>query len=101
MKLELSRQIFEKYANMKFHENPSSECRVVSSGRREGQTDMTTLTVAFRLSANWPKNSIGLFFVKTDETDVIFWSADDRWELQKFRTKELRDKGAKFAVTVV
>jgi hypothetical protein len=24
MKLEFSRQIFEKYSNMKFHENPSS-----------------------------------------------------------------------------
>jgi len=30
MKLESSRQIFEKYSNMKFHKNPSSEC---------GQTD--------------------------------------------------------------
>jgi len=30
MKLEFSRQSFEKYTNIKFHENPSSESRVVS-----------------------------------------------------------------------
>jgi len=66
---------------MKFHENPSSGCRVVSSGRTEGQTDMTKLIVAFRVSAISPKNSVGLFFIKTDQTDVIFWSADERWEL--------------------
>ena len=33
-----SRQIFEKYSNMKFYENPSSESRIVSSGRTDGQT---------------------------------------------------------------
>ena len=69
--------------------------------RTNRQTDMTKLIVAFRISVNSPKNSMGLFFIETGETDVIFWSADDTWELQKFRTKELRDKGAEFAVTVV
>jgi len=29
IKLEFSRQIFEKYSNTKFHENPSSGSRVV------------------------------------------------------------------------
>ena len=37
MDLEFSRQIFEKYPNMKFHENPSIEKRVVACG----QTDVT------------------------------------------------------------
>jgi hypothetical protein len=50
MKLVFSRQIFEKYSNIKFHENPSSGSRVVPSGR----TDMK-LTVAFRNFANAPK----------------------------------------------
>jgi hypothetical protein len=36
MKLDFSRQIFKKYSNTKFHENPSSESRVVPGGR---QTD--------------------------------------------------------------
>jgi len=36
MKLEFSRQIFEKYLNIKFHENPSSCCRVIPCGRTEG-----------------------------------------------------------------
>jgi len=37
MKLELSRQIFEKYSYIKFHENAFIVIRVVSCGQR--QTD--------------------------------------------------------------
>jgi hypothetical protein len=43
MKLEFSQQIFLKYLNIEFCENPSSGSRVVPCGR----TDMTTLIVAF------------------------------------------------------
>ena len=36
MKLEFSRQIFDKYENAKFHENPSSGSQVVAAdGRRD------------------------------------------------------------------
>jgi len=35
MKLEFSRNIFEKYSNTKFHENLSSGSRVVLCGRTE------------------------------------------------------------------
>jgi len=45
MKLEFSRQVFEKYTNIKYHENPSSGSRVVPCGR----TDVTKLTVAFAI----------------------------------------------------
>ena len=38
IQLEFLRQIFEKYSNMKFHENPSSGSRVVPSGQTDGQT---------------------------------------------------------------
>ena len=41
MKLEFSRQIFEKVSNIKFHQNPSSG-------------NMTKLIVAFRNFANAP-----------------------------------------------
>jgi len=51
MKLEFSRQIFEKYSNILFYENPSSGSRVVpcvrTDGRTDRQTDTTKLTVAF------------------------------------------------------
>jgi hypothetical protein len=65
MKLEFSRQIFEKYSNIKFHENPSGGSRVVQRGWAGGQTnrqtygrtDMTKLTVAFSKSANAPKTT--------------------------------------------
>jgi len=38
MKLEFSEQIFEKYSNLKFQENPSSGIRLVSCGRTDRQT---------------------------------------------------------------
>jgi hypothetical protein len=53
MKLEFSRQIFEKYSNIKFHENPSSGSRIVSCG----WTDMANLVVTFRSFANAPNES--------------------------------------------
>ena len=54
MKLEFSQQLCEKYSNTKFHENLSNGSGAVPSG----QTDMTKITVAFRISANRPKNHI-------------------------------------------
>ena len=52
MKLEFSRQSFEKYSYTKFHENPSSGSPVVHA---DGRTDMTKLIDAFRNFANSPK----------------------------------------------
>jgi len=37
MKLELSRQSFEKYLSIKLHEYPSSGSRVVPCGQTDGQ----------------------------------------------------------------
>jgi hypothetical protein len=37
MKRDLLRQIFDKYSNTKFHENPSCGSRVVASGRTDGR----------------------------------------------------------------
>jgi hypothetical protein len=50
MKFELSRQILEKYSNIKFHEKPSSGSRVVPSGVK-----MAKLTFAFRNLGLAPK----------------------------------------------
>ena len=57
MKLQLPWQIFEKYSNTKFHENPSSGGRVVPCGLTDGQTDTTKIIVAYRNFAIAPKNS--------------------------------------------
>jgi len=39
-RLKLSRQIFEKYSNIKFHENPFSGAEFLhADGRTDGQTD--------------------------------------------------------------
>jgi hypothetical protein len=48
MKLEFSRQIFEKFSNIKFHENPSNGTRVVRLFRR---TDGQTWRIKYSLSA--------------------------------------------------
>ena len=41
-KLEFSGEFFEKYSNIKFHENPSSGRRVFPCGRTDRQTDGQT-----------------------------------------------------------
>ena len=53
MKLEFSRQFLKKkHSNIKFHENPSSESRVVPSG----QMDITKLIADFCNFAKAPKS---------------------------------------------
>jgi hypothetical protein len=42
MKLEFSRQIFEKCSNIKVDKNPPSERRVVPLRRTDGRTDRQT-----------------------------------------------------------
>ena len=42
MKLESSRQIFEKTTNIKFNQNPSSGREVVPCGRTDGRTNGET-----------------------------------------------------------
>ena len=58
MKIQFSRQILEKYSDIKFHENLFSGSRVVPCGQTDRQTDrqtdMTKLTVAFGNFANAP-----------------------------------------------
>ena len=62
MKLEFSREIFEKYSNIKFYENPSSGSLVVPCGQTERQTyirsDITKLIVAVRNFAKAPGDEI-------------------------------------------
>jgi len=60
MKLEFSRQIFEKKdRNNKFHENPSSGSQVVPCGQTDTQTrrqtDMKKLIATFRHFTSAPK----------------------------------------------
>ena len=39
MKLEFSQQIFKKYSNIRFNENPFSDCQEVPCGPTDMQTD--------------------------------------------------------------
>jgi len=67
---------FEKYSNTKFHENLFSGSRFVPCGQKDGRTDMKTLIVVFRISANAPINEckiadLGyLYFKTTDKSNV-------------------------------
>jgi hypothetical protein len=56
MKLEYFQQIFEKYSNIKFHDNPSSGSRVVPRGGTNGRTDMAKPVATFRSFSKAPKN---------------------------------------------
>jgi len=51
-----SLQMFEKYSNIIFQENPSSGNRVVPCGRTDGQIDMMKPIDAFCNFANASKN---------------------------------------------
>jgi hypothetical protein len=42
MKFKFSRHSFEKFSDIKFHENPSGGNRVVPIGRSEGRTKQQT-----------------------------------------------------------
>ena len=55
MRLVFSRQVFEKYSYINFHENPSSGSRVHANGQTDRQTDMTKVIVAFGNFGNAPK----------------------------------------------
>jgi hypothetical protein len=57
MKLEFSRQIFERYSKVNFHKNPSSGSRIVPCEQKDGLTDMMKLINAFRPFANAPKKA--------------------------------------------
>ena len=54
--------IFEKYSNTKFHANPLGGNRVLpcgwTDGRRDRQTDMTKLIIAFRNFVNARKRTL-------------------------------------------
>jgi hypothetical protein len=56
-KLEFSRHIFEKYSNIKLHENPYSGGRIVHA---DGRTDMKKLIVSFHNFANAPTKVLKL-----------------------------------------
>jgi len=43
MKLEFYRQLFEKYSNIKFHENPSSGSPVVPCGQTDTHDEANNL----------------------------------------------------------
>ena len=69
MNLEFSRQIFEKFSNIKFNENRPTGNPVVPFGLKDGQPDMTKLTAAFQNFAKAPK-IIGVLRGKIREVNI-------------------------------
>ena len=64
MELEVSRQIFEKYSNIKFHENPFRGSRDIACGQKDGHNE-----VVFRNVMTAPKNIEVLQCEATCETN--------------------------------
>jgi hypothetical protein len=54
------KEIFEKFSNIKFHENPSSGSRGVACGQMDRQTDMMLLIAACCHFVNAPENDKNL-----------------------------------------
>ena len=86
MKLEIFSKDFQKYSNIKFNENPSSERRAVpfwqtdgQSGRRTNTTNL--LTAAFHNFANAPKHNYHLQQARETQD----------FEHQKLKFRALRD----------
>jgi hypothetical protein len=65
MKIEISRQIFEKSSNIIFPENPFREIRVVPCGRTEKWINLTKLLDAFRNFANAPNETFTTLLITT------------------------------------
>jgi hypothetical protein len=59
MKLEFSRQVFEKYKNIKFHENPSSGSRIIPSGQAMSDEEALFAIQRMRLSRSSATKSSG------------------------------------------
>jgi len=84
---DFSAHFLKKYSIMKFHENPSSGSRVILCGRIDRRTDITKLTVAFRIFANSPKSSplcpksTFLCFVRISEQTAIISLYSINWRL--------------------
>ena len=66
MKVEFSGQVFEKSSNMKFHENPSCESRVVPCGQTGQQTCKRTERYGEANGRPPP-----FFFLRTPNNSVI------------------------------
>jgi len=68
MHLEFSQQIFEKYPNIKCHENPSNESRVVLCGRMDRHDETNSRFSPFCQSALKPFNCMEDHPIKNPET---------------------------------
>ena len=73
MKLELSRRIFDKCSNIKFHENPSSGGRVIPCRQTDKRTDMKKLKVAVRNFANESKNQRVKLIIRCITSDCVVY----------------------------
>jgi hypothetical protein len=64
MKIDFSRQIFEKFSNIKFHEHSSLSAELSPvDGQTDGQAGLTKLIVAFRNFADTIRSTSLLFLV--------------------------------------
>jgi len=85
IKLEFCGQLFEKYSNIKFHENPSNGSRGIPCGRTDRRTDTTKLIVAFRNFVNAPKTLVQL--IRKIMAMPTLLDGSDNWTFNKVAWK--------------
>jgi hypothetical protein len=97
MKLEFSQQIFDKYSNAKFHENPSIGSRVVPCGKTDGrtdvQTDMTKLIVAFRNFGSKNITQNRFHFTNVDILQVTHGHEERQFQCNSHLSGEVSSRG--------
>ena len=83
MKFEFSRQVLEKWSNLKVHENLSSGSRIVACGQTDGHTYMTKLIVAFRSLVKAPKKIwIQVTSISYHSLPQKHWSSSNKTQIQ-------------------
>jgi len=86
MKLEFSQQIFKKYTNIKFWENPSSRSKVVPHRQRVGKIQRTKLIVTFHSFVNLPNDTHILKFNTLNKT-LNVWKVSTWWSTSNMAAK--------------
>ena len=70
MKFELSQRIFEKYSNIKFHDNPFRGSRVVPYGRTDGHDEANSRFSQFCEGAKKKKQTKAIPLQSTSKCNV-------------------------------
>ena len=111
MKLEFYEQIFEKYSNIKFHENLSSGSLVVphgkTNGRLDGRKDRTgqdKVNSRFSKFCESAKNNLDLiiiFYIYLERKIILLWCLPMSWRVNFCRKDYIYNRPQRMKVVSI